>query len=384
MADDKYYCGCGHSAWGMLLLFSVIQVFLSSSLFPGVVEIFDGLIALRSARSNIETAATNLDAGRTATSNSTAVGGSFFTVNAASTGTAGTSIWEYPPANYQVLQLNYQDATLRNAAVYSRSFSFSKTPAWTDVTIQNVVSKVDPNTGAALAYDVWMVPSTSFYFAVSGNRVTASASATKLGSFDASVAAYNVSGLNIASTYEKKVTSMITTAMIRTEAFGGFFFLQWIIGLVVFGLALRHYHLQTPPTVLPILSVVGLVFMFLGWVVGWFYNSPWNLSSIFGSFLTTTGTTFTEWAATPYVGLLILNWVLLLIYSNYTLAFVNNGGKDEPETPAYQQHNMGNTFTNTFKNFTGKLGNTGRNSTPAKASVAGEGKTTETEAAALD
>eukprot|EP00475_Leptophrys_vorax_P003227 TRINITY_DN1188_c0_g1_i1.p1 TRINITY_DN1188_c0_g1~~TRINITY_DN1188_c0_g1_i1.p1 ORF type:complete len:378 (+),score=100.49 TRINITY_DN1188_c0_g1_i1:38-1171(+) len=370
MADDKYYCGCGHSIWGMLLLFSVVQVFLTSSLFPGIVEIFDASVAVRSARTNVESAAAAVDATRTVTSNSTAY---MTTLSyAPGSGANGILMWEsaaVAPSNYQVLNLNYMDAMLRTTAVYNRYFSFSKSAAWADINIQSVASKVDPNSGATLAVDIYLVPSTSFYFANSNNvRVTASAAAQKLGNLDFST--YQNVSLNVYTAYEKKVSAILTDSLVRTEAFAGFFFLQWIVGLAFFGLALKHYQLQSVPTVLPILATVGLLFMFLGWVVGWFYNSPWTLTSLFSTYLTTSGSTFTEYAATPYVGLLILNWVLLLIYSNYTVAFVNSGGKEELETPAYT--GQGTTFTNTFKQMTGRF--TG-SSAGRPTTTAGETKT---------
>jgi hypothetical protein len=353
MADDKYYCGCGHSAWGLLLLFSVVQVFLTSSLFPGIVEIFDASVHIRSSRTAVESAATELDKWRIYDT------GVSTDPNALAAAAAG-GVPQTTPPNWQYLQLKKTDAQLVFDTVMARYLNAISYPTYpTGSTVYGIPTYVNAS-GFTETGQIYLQFSTAFALSDGTRQVTTSVPpAINLGNA-VFTTARNISGLKVETNYEKQLTTFITGSLARTEAFAAFFFLQWVIGLAFFGVALKKYAQNAAPTPLPALAVVGLLLIFFGWVVGWYYNSPWLLNSLFSTFL--SGSIIGSFGAQPFVGLLILVWILLFIYAHYSIQWVNGGGKEEegqysPPPPAATGNaanaSSGGGFMSTFKNMTG-------------------------------
>jgi len=315
-------CGCTHNNWGMLFLFCVLNLFLALVMFPAAIEIYSTGSQIRSARTNVENAASTYDnsvlfdptaQAITMTTPATVVLTNFLYKNPIDYAKAMEG---YVEAHNYWLRLRaayLPDATENNVAFMPFTYRLVATAADGNGVVTTADMYFDPNGGATPYY-----VSRGGFVTSDTQKPTILVCITKGPTpANASVAAYN--------TGEKYVTTVVGNSLGKLETLGAFFFLQGIMNVIMFGYLYLCYKKGEQPTWGVIIALIGLILFFIGWTSGFERRSLVNLNGLFNFWLTNSGAfTNGNYAGGPYVGMIILFWLFEIAYCLY----VNkDGGK---------------------------------------------------------
>jgi hypothetical protein len=326
---QRFFCGCAHDLWGMLLIFAAFNLFLHLAYSPSVFEVYNVSADIRSALKNCETKYAAVDSavgsytytgtGSTATTNNAAFESSLNTLAAlTATGRLNPSTIAAARAANEAQMYLYQNISMKTAG---RSYLASTaTVGWTAKAYYTDYPKY-------FQMGIYLYPSRSGTGASPSVGVFSSTrvlntpsvySSTNVRSVDLTTT-QTISSLGLWEKAAKLQTTMVTSALSRTEAYAVFLFFGTLVSLFQFAYLIWCYKRSYVPSWSWIFALVGMVCMFFCYTIG--YNpygidDPTNMTTleVLGSPLTSSSL-----VAAPALAVLNLLWPFELVYSIYLL-----------------------------------------------------------------